>query len=64
MGTRDGRIHPSKELACVEALDTLEEEEEEMEMREGTESFPDWKLRPETGMGSEEVWTNPVSPSG
>ena len=62
MGTRDGRTHLSKELACVEALDTLEEEEEVMETREGTESFPCWKLRPGTGMGSGEEWTNPVSP--
>ena len=40
MGTQDGRVHPSMELPSVEALDILEEEEEEMEMREGTESFP------------------------
>ena len=62
MGTRDGRIHSLKELACVEALDTLEEEEEETEMREGTESFPWLRLRLGTGMGSGEVWTNPTFP--
>ena len=62
MGTQDGRIHPSKELACVEALDTLEEEEEEMETREGMELFPWLRLRLGTGMSSGEEWTNPTSP--
>ena len=53
------------ELSSVEALDTLEEdEEEETEMREGEESFPWLKMGVGTRMGSGEEWMNPFSLGG